>query len=163
MPLIRVVSNGDSAAIADIYNHYVTNTIVTFEEEPVTVVEMSRRIDAALATSLPWLVAVEAGRVVGYAYASVWKVRPAYRFSAESTVYVDHRATARGIGSALYERLFVALRSSGVHTVIGGIALPNDASIAIHEKLGMTKVAHFAEVGFKFGRWIDVAYWQRTP
>jgi L-amino acid N-acyltransferase YncA len=162
MPLIRAVEESDTASIAAIYNHYVANTIVTFEEEPVSPADMSQRISAVSSASLPWLVAEEAGRIAGYAYASPWKSRPAYRFSVESTVYVDPNATGRGIGSALYEHLFVALRHRAIHAVIGGIALPNDSSVALHERFGMIKVAHFREVGFKFGRRIDVAYWERT-
>ena len=100
--------------------------------------------------------------VVGYVSAAKWKGRSAYRFSVESTIYLDHRSTGQGIGTKLYGQLFSILRSRSIHVVIGGIALPNAASVALHERLGFTKVAHFAEVGFKFGRWVDVGYWQVT-
>ncbi len=95
------------------------------------------------------------------AYAVLWKARSAYRFSVEITVYVAPGMAGRGIGSMLYSHLFAALQPLGVHAVIGGIALPNEASIALHEKFGMEKVAHFQQVGFKFNRWIDVGYWER--
>jgi L-amino acid N-acyltransferase YncA len=98
---------------------------------------------------------------VGYASASPWKSRSGYRFSAEITVYVEPGQEGRGIGSALYGALFPMLQARGVHAVIGGIALPNDASVALHEKFGMRKVAHFQETGYKHGRWIDVGYWER--
>jgi L-amino acid N-acyltransferase YncA len=150
------------AGIAAIYNHYVEQTIVTFEEAPVSDAGMAARLDEVRSESLPWLVAEEAGRLVGYASASKWKSRSAYRFSAEITVYVEPAHARRGIGSKLYSRLFPLLQARGIHAVIGGIALPNEASVALHEKFGMRKVAHFPEVGFKFGRWIDVGYWQRT-
>jgi phosphinothricin acetyltransferase len=111
--------------------------------------------------SLPWLVAEEDGTVVGYAYATKWRTRPAYRQSVEVTVYVASDRRRRGIGSVLYDSLLDELRDHGIHAAIGGIALPNPASVALQEKFGFEKVAHFAEVGFKFGKWIDVGYWQR--
>lgn len=158
--MIRAAGPADAAAIADIYNHYVTNTIVTFEEEPVATDEMARRMEEVRSASLPWLAAEERGRIVGYAYATRWRTRSGYRFSAEITVYLGPGQGGRGIGSRLYRELFPLLQTHGVHAVMGGIALPNDASVALHEKLGLRKVAHFEQVGFKFGRWIDVGYWQ---
>jgi L-amino acid N-acyltransferase YncA len=159
---IRAAETGDAAVIAAVYNHYVEQTTVTFEEEPVLDAEMARRIEDGRSESLPWLVAEEAGRVVGYASSRKWKSRSAYRFSAEITVYVAPGHARRGVGSSLYSRLFPILQARGIHAVIGGIALPNEASVALHEKFGMRKIAHFPEVGFKFNRWIDVGYWQRT-
>jgi phosphinothricin acetyltransferase len=103
---------------------------------------------------------VEDQVVQGFAYASKWKGRCAYRYSVESTAYLADCSTGRGIGTRLYEALFTELRKSKMHVVMAGIALPNDASIALHEKLGFEKVAHFREVGWKFGKWIDVGYWQ---
>jgi len=160
--VIRTVTAGDADAIARIYNHYVANTIITFEEQAVSAGEMAARIAEIAAASLPWLVAEQDGRIVGYAYASKWKGRCAYRFSTECTVYLDPDCVGMGYGTQLYERLFAALRECGMHAVIGGVALPNPASVALHEKLGMRKVAHFSEVGYKFDRWIDVGYWQAT-
>lgn len=160
--VVREAVASDTAAIAEIYNHYVEHTVITFEEEPVAVDEMARRVEKVRAAFTPSLVAVESGRVIGFAYASPWNIRSAYRFSAESTVYLAPGYGGHGIGSKLYEKLFSILREKGIHTVIGGVALPNDASVALHEKFGMRKVAHYSEVGFKFGRWIDVGYWQRV-
>ena len=157
---VRAVTPADSGAVAAIYNHYVRETVVTFEEEPVAADEMSRRIDEVRAGSLPWFVAERAGAIAGYAYASRWRARSAYRFSSEVTVYLAPEQGRRGIGSALYAELLSALRGSGLHAAIGGIALPNDASVALHEKFGFKKVAHFEQTGFKFNRWIDVGYWQ---
>jgi L-amino acid N-acyltransferase YncA len=158
---IRAAESTDSAAIAAIYNHYVAETVITFEEEPINDDEMARRIEDVRSASLPWLVAEENGQVAGYAYAAPWKARSAYRYSVEITVYLDPSNVGRGIGSMLYSHLFSLLQTLGIHAVIGGIALPNRASVALHEKLGCEKVAHFQQVGFKFNQWIDVGYWER--
>jgi phosphinothricin acetyltransferase len=160
--MIRDAAASDAEAIASVYNHYVAETVVTFEEEPVPAAEIARRVAEVRSAALPWLVADEDGLVVGYAYGRPWNPRSAYRFSAEITVYLAPGYVGRGIGSRLYEELFRILRARRIHAVLGGIALPNDASVALHEKFGLRKVAHFAEVGFKLGRWIDVGYWQRT-
>jgi L-amino acid N-acyltransferase YncA len=162
--MIRTATTADAAAICAIYNHYVLETTITFEEAAVTPVEMEARIQAALVEEtlqpLPWLVWEDSAAIQGFAYASKWKGRCAYRHSAEVTVYLDPTSTGRGLGSRLYEALLMELRQRSFHAVIGGIALPNPASIALHEQLGFRKVAHFEQVGRKFGRWIDVGYWQ---
>jgi phosphinothricin acetyltransferase len=156
---IRPCLPADAARVCAIYNHYVRETVVTFEEEPVPEREMAERIRDASA-KWPWLVGEEGGDVVGYAYAAPWKTRSAYRFAVESTVYLAPGLTGRGIGTRLYETLIAALRDRGAHCVIGGVALPNAASVALHERLGFRKIAHFGEVGWKLGRWVDVAYWE---
>jgi L-amino acid N-acyltransferase YncA len=160
--LVRTAEARDAAEIAEIYNHYVTSSVVTFEEEPVSAEEMARRIAEVRAASLPWLVAGEGSRITGYAYAAPWKSRSAYRFSVEVTVYAAAGSAGRGIGSLLYGQLLPILEARNMHAAIGGIALPNEASVALHEKFGFRKVAHFPEVGFKLHRWVDVGYWQRT-
>jgi L-amino acid N-acyltransferase YncA len=157
--MIRSVRAEDAEALCGIYNHYVATTTVTFEEAPVTVEDMRDRV-AEIASSWPWLVAEEDGRIVGYACAYGWKSRTSYRYSAEGSIYLDRDHRGRGIGSRLYGALIAELRGRSLHSVIGGIALPNDACVALHEKLGFVKVAQFKEVGRKFGRWIDVGYWQ---
>lgn len=157
---VRPVAPGDAAALARIYNYYVAESIVTFEEAQVPTDDMQRRIAETAAAALPWLVAEQGGEVRGYAYASGWKRRPGYRFSVEVTVYLDRSCARRGIGSRLYAHLLPVLHSAGFHLAIGGIALPNDGSVRLHEKFGFVKVAHFKEVGRKFDRWIDVGYWQ---
>ena len=160
--MIRPATTRDAEAVARIYNHYIANTTITFEEQAITSPQMAERIGKVASASLPWLVAERDDRVDGYAYATPWKERSAYRFSVEITVYLAPEAVGRGIGSALYEALFAELDKRGVHAAIGGIALPNPASVALHEKLGMKQVAHFEQVGFKFGQWLDVGYWQKT-
>lgn len=158
--MVRPAVPGDAEQIAKIYNHYVLTTAITFEEAEVPAPEMADRILVIQSTPLPWLTAMRGARIVGYAYAGKWKVRSAYRFSTEVTVYVGPGREGTGVGSALYRQLLAALKSCGVHAAIAGIALPNAASIRLHEKFGFKKVAHFPEVGFKFNRWVDVAYWQ---
>jgi L-amino acid N-acyltransferase YncA len=162
-PALRPVTLADAESIAAIYNYYVTDTIVTFEEEPISAAEVARRIEDVWSSSLPWIVAELDGRVVGYAYATKWKTRSGYRYSTEVSVYVESGLGGRGIGSELYAQLFPILRDAGIRNVVGGIGLPNDASIALHEKFGLEKVAHFKGIGIKFGRWIDVGYWQGQP
>lgn len=158
--MIRAAHSQDARAIADIYNFYVQNTLVTFEEQAVSESDMIERINEVQAANLPWLLMEIDACVVGYAYASKWKGRCAYRFSVESTVYLDGAFAKRGIGSQLYEALLAELRKRSMHAVMGGIALPNAASIALHEKFGFEKVGHFKEAGFKQDRWVDVGYWQ---
>ena len=157
---IRAVNDSDAAQIANIYNYYIENTIVTFEEEAVTAQEISQRIDEAIDAKLPYMVAESNQQILGYAYASKWKGRCAYRFAVEVTVYLAKSATGQGVGSQLYTQLFSALRDQSYHIAIAGISLPNPASIALHEKFGMAKAGHFSEVGYKFGNWVDVGYWQ---
>jgi phosphinothricin acetyltransferase len=156
-----MATGADAEAVCAIYNQYVTNTIVTFEEQPVAVAEMQSRI-AAVLEKLPWLVLEHDGDIAGYAYASPWKARIGYRFAVESSVYLAPAHVGCGFGSTLYQNLLDDLRARNIHCVIGGAALPNAASVALHEKLGFRQVAHFRENGFKFDRWIDVAYWQRV-
>lgn len=159
--MIRDADPSDAARIAEIYNYYVINTAVTFEETPVDKDEIKSRITEAQTSSLPYIIheSVDSG-LIGYAYASKWKGRCAYRYSLEISVYLEHGKSGMGAGSSLYSELLGRLTDLGYHVVIGGITLPNPASVALHEKFGMAKVAHFNEVGFKFGKWIDVGYWQ---
>ena len=158
--MIRPATPADAAAIAAIYNHYVVHTIVTFEEEEISTKEMALRITEVQGAGRPWFVWEEAGKVLGYSYASGWKSRCSYRFSLETTVYLDQAATGRGLGTQLYSALIDSLRQTKTHALIGGVALPNAGSVALHEKLGFVKIGHFKEVGWKFDQWIDVGYWE---
>ncbi len=157
--MIRPANEADAQAICNIYNPYVSDTIITFEEEPVSMEEMTERIRETI-SHLPWVIIEDEGQVVGYAYASRWKSRCAYRYSVETTVYLSTAASGKGFGSLLYEHLIADLRQRSIHSLIGGIALPNLASVSLHEKFGFEKVAHFKEVGWKFNQWIDVGYWE---
>jgi phosphinothricin acetyltransferase len=158
--VIRPAVPTDAEALSRLYNHYVEKTHVTFEEDPVTPGEMARRIQGVADADFPWIVGERSGRLVGYAYVCPWRPRKAYRFSAEATVYSDPALAGQGIGSQLYGALLPAVAARGIHVVVGVIALPNDASIRLHERFGFKKVAHLEEIGFKFGRWIDVGYWE---
>ena len=158
--MIRDANHADATAVADIYNHYILNTAATFEEKALGVEEIENRIAEVQRSGFSWLVAVEAAKVIGYAYSSRWQPRSAYRYTAEVTVYLAESIRSRGWGTALYTELFSRLRANSIHVAIGAITLPNAASIALHEKFGMEQVAHFKQVGFKFGQWLDVGHWQ---
>jgi L-amino acid N-acyltransferase YncA len=158
--MIRKATVEDAEAICTIYNHYIENTTISFEEHPVSVKEMQDRI-IKITNSLPWLISENKERITGYAYADTWMIRSAYRYTVVSAIYLDPKFLRQGIGSRLYQRLLSDLRQHSLHSVIGIIALPNPASIGLHEKLGFEKVAHFKQVGRKFGKWIDVGYWER--
>ncbi|MYM94947.1 arsinothricin resistance N-acetyltransferase ArsN1 family B [Duganella vulcania] len=157
--MIRPATPDDASAIVAIYNHYIATTTISFEEHPVAPEDMAGRI-RDVTTHLPWLVYELDGEVLGYAYATKWRARSAYRFSAETSVYVKFGQGGKGIGSALYKVLLEELRAREIHMAIGGIAQPNEASVALHESLGFEKVAHFKQVGRKFDRWVDVGYWE---
>lgn len=157
---IRTAKPEDAASIVEIYNFYVENSIATFEVEAVSKSEMRRRVSEIL-ENYPFLVCEENGVLLGYAFAARYKSRAAYRHSVEISVYVKNGTERKGVGSILYEHLFAELKAKPVHAIIAGISLPNERSVRLHEKFGFEKVAHFREVGFKFGRWIDVGYWEK--
>lgn len=148
----------DAAQIAEIYNYYIRTSHATFETETIDSGEMEKRI-RAIGENYPYLVAEAEGEILGYAYAAKYKERSGYRHSTEVSVYVKNNLKRKGTGTLLYQKLFAALKPE-IHAVIAGISLPNEASVRLHEKFGFEKVAHFREVGFKFGRWIDVGYWE---
>lgn len=158
---LRQVESADAAAICAIYNPHVRETIVTFEDVPVTPVQMAERIDQVQAAGYPWLVAEAGDRVVAYAYAARWRSRAAYDPTVETTIYVAADLQRGGVGAPLYDALLGELAGRGFHVALGCIALPNAASVAFHERRGFSKVAHHAQVGRKFDRWIDVGFWQR--
>ena len=156
----RDAQPSDAADICAIYNHFVLNTTVTFEEQAVSNEAMVERLDA-VSPVLPWLVHEHSGRVVGYAHASAWKSRCAYRHSVETSVYLTTDSAGRGLGTSLYLDLIERLSQTDCHSLLAGISLPNKPSIALHEKLGFEKVGQFKEVGRKFDRWVDVGYWEK--
>lgn len=157
---IRPASRGDAAAVAAIYAPFVTGSIVSFETEPPSAGEIAGRM-AAGGGLYPWLVAEEAGEVVGYAYAAAFRARPAYRFAVETSVYLRRGAEGRGFGRALYEPLLAIAEAQGFTQAIAAITLPNDASVALHERLGFAPAGAYRKVGWKMGRWLDVGLWQR--
>jgi phosphinothricin acetyltransferase len=153
---IRRATAADAAAVADVYNWYVANTAITFEVDPVPASEMGQRIEAAH----DWLLLERADELLGYAYAGRYHARAAYRFTAESTIYLRHGLAGQGLGTRLYSELVRCSFARGYRQLIGGIALPNEPSVRLHEKLGFVKASHLVRVGFKFERWIDVGHWQ---
>lgn len=165
---VRTADAGDAAAIATIYNHYIRDTVITFELDELSADDMAARVAKIHGAGLPWLVAEDDGAVLGYAYAGPFRERAAYLHTLEASVYLDADVRGRGIGTALFAELFERLRAltpqqsphAPVHVVVGGVALPNEASVALHERFDMTHVGTFAEVGWKFDHWIDVGYWQ---
>jgi len=159
--MIRDGVLADAERIAQIYNYFIHNTVASFEEESVSVETMTQRM-AEIMQTYPWLVYEDGGEIVGYAYASAWKARTAYRHSVEGSIYLDVTKVRKGIGTQLCEALLTRLKKMSVHCVIGGVALPNPASVGLLEKMGFEKVAHFKEVGWKQGKWVDVAYWEKV-
>ncbi|WP_061961360.1 GNAT family N-acetyltransferase [Demequina flava] len=158
--MIRPATTDDAAAIAALYNPYVRDTVITFEYDEVSANTIAERMGAILDKDLPYLVAEEDGAPVGYAYASPYRPRAAYLHTVETTIYLGAEARGRGTGRALYTALLDALRKSHAHSAVSLIALPNDASVGLHQSLGFREMGTLMEAGLKFDRWIDVAYFQ---
>jgi phosphinothricin acetyltransferase len=158
---IRAATPGDAAALAAIYAPYVTGSHISFETEAPDAAEMGARIESAGGLH-PWLMAVDGdGEALGYAYSAPFRTRAAYRFAVETTVYLRRDAHGRGLGRLLYEPLLATLEAQGFTQAIAAIALPNEASVALHERLGFSHAGTYRQVGFKLGRWWDVGLWQR--
>ena len=160
---IRAATPEDAAAIAAIYGPHVLAGTATFEIEPPVARTMRGRM-AASDGLYPWIVATtgdgEDGGVIGYAYAGKFRERAAYRYVVETSIYVADTAQRQGAGRLLYEALIDTLRAQGFVHAIGSLALPNDASISLHEAVGFRRTGVYREVGYKHGRWIDVGIWQ---
>jgi L-amino acid N-acyltransferase YncA len=157
-PLIRLATANDATAIAGIYRPYVESSRISFEEDAPDAAEIARRMASPIH---PWIVADEGGLVLGYASTSPMRSRPAYRWSVETGIYLDGAAQGCGVGRQLLSAHLELLERQGFVTVIAGIALPNDASVALHEKLGFRLSGIERGVGFKLGEWVDVGRWQR--
>jgi L-amino acid N-acyltransferase len=157
---LRDATDGDLAAINDIYNHYVLTCTCTYQEEPETIAERQAWFGAHDARH-PVIVAQVAGEVVGWGSLSRFHAREAYRFTVEDSVYVRHDMQGRGIGAAILAELVRRAKALGYRSILASISADRTASISLHEKYGFAKVAHLAEVGFKFGRWLDVVYLQK--
>jgi len=156
---VRVARISDADAIAAIYAPVVRETAISFETEPPTAETMAQRIAETLVTH-PWLVAELGDEVVGYAYAGKHRERAAYRWSVDVSGYVREDVRRLGIGRALYEALITILRAQGFRSAFAGIALPNAASVSLHEAVGFKFLGVYKEVGFKHGRWHDVGWWR---
>ncbi len=158
-PAIRLALPGDVAAMLAIYTKVVRTSAITFEYEPPSEAEFAERV-ATIATKFPWLAYSSDGDVLGYAYATTWRARVAYQWAVETTVYVRDDLHRRGVGRALYGSLIACLRLQGYRLAIGGITLPNAASVGLHETCGFRLVGVHGACGHKQGRWHDVGFWE---
>lgn len=161
---IRTVEDGDVPEIREIYNYYVTNSVVTFDEKKWTIAQWRDKIAHIRKLDLPFLVAESpSGQVLGYAYVSPWSGKSSYRYTVENSVYLGHAAAGKGLGRALMEALIAACEEQGIREMVAVISDKGaDASIALHEKLGFTEVGRMGKVGFKFGRWLGTVYLQKS-
>ena len=159
--LIRLARESDAAAIAAIYRRYVEGSRISFEEAAPDVGEMARRIGGERPGYHPWYVAEEGNLILGYAASTPFRTRPSYRWTVETGIYLAEDAMGRGIGRALLSTLLATLERQGYVAAIGAIALPNDASVALHEKLGFIYAGTYRGVGFKLGEWLDVGLWEK--
>jgi L-amino acid N-acyltransferase YncA len=157
--LIRSARIEDAPSILSIYSHYVEKTAVTFELIPPELTEIEKRISECLKCHA-WIVCELENKIVGYTYYSKFKERKAYDYSCETTVYVHPHFVHKGIGSLLYKKLILQMGKSKMAIAIGAIALPNDASVKLHEKFGFKNIGVLKNVGRKFQKWIDVGYWE---
>jgi phosphinothricin acetyltransferase len=159
--IIRLAAAEDAAALAALYAPYVTQSAVSFETEPPEEAGFRARIEAG-GDLYPWLVAQDEGALLGYASASAFRPRPAYRFTVETSVYLAADAVGRGVGGRLYSALLETLEAQGFTQAIGAISLPNPASVALHERLGFVRAGIYRDVGWKLGKWHSVGLWQRA-
>jgi len=159
--MIRNVQIEDAQQLLDIYNYYVVNTVVTFDLEPLSLDVFKEKI-TTVSADYPFLVYEENSEILGYAYGSKFRPKPAYNNTVESTVYLKHGYQGKQIGSKLYEELLYLLKQKNTHVVLGVLTLPNQASVKLHEKFNFKKVAHLKDAGLKFGEWQDVGFWQLT-
>ena len=162
MPAVRSAAPDDLPALTELYNYYVLHTPITFDLAMQVPEQRRAWFDEHKDSGRHrLLVAEEHGTIVGYASSSRWRPKPAYETTVEASIYVRHDAVGRGIGRRLYGALFDAIADAGVHTVVAGVALPNPASIALHERFGFRRVGVFHAVGRKFDQFWDVAWFER--
>jgi L-amino acid N-acyltransferase YncA len=157
---VRAFEARDVAPACALTNHFIEHTAVHFGYTTQSEDEFASMWRSGAATH-PWLTAELEGRFAGFAKAGVWRARDAYAKTAEVTVYVEPFAQGHGVGRALYGELLARLTAAGFHTAVGGVTLPNEGSVRLHEAMGFTYVGTFREVGRKFDRWHDTGWWQR--
>lgn len=160
--LLRAFTWSDVPAITAIYRHYVEETVITFETEPPSEAVMADRFGKMQDLGHPLIVAEQAGRVIGYAYASFYRPRAAYRFTCEDSIYLDKDAVGQGIGGLLLARLLEESKAAGFRQMLAVITAERANSVRLHEKLGFRKVGHYDQVGYKFDRWLDIVHLQKA-
>lgn len=161
---IRPVRAEDVPDIREIYNHYVTNSVVTLDEKKWSVARWRAKVDHLQKLGLPFLVAESpTGQILGYAYVAPWAGKNAFRYTVENSIYLGHAAAGKGLGRALLEALIAASEEVGIREMVAVISDKGaEASIALHERLGFTEVGRMGRVGFKFGRWLGTVYMQKS-
>lgn len=157
---LRDATAADAEALAAIYEHYVRHTVITFDEEPLTVAEWADKVAHIQADGWPVLVADVDGEVLGYAYVSQFRPKSAYRFTVEDSIYLAPSATGRGIGRPLLAALLERSRAAGARSVIAVIAAPGEVSVAVHARAGFVDAGVLRDAGFKFGTWVDTIQMQ---
>ncbi|HLU63241.1 MAG TPA: GNAT family N-acetyltransferase [Protaetiibacter sp.] len=161
---IREATEADLPHIREIYNHYVVNSTVTFDEEPQTLAELRAKFRHTAKLDYPWIVAVSpSGQILGYATVAPWKQKAAYRYTVENSIYLSAGATGKGLGTALMAELLERAKEAGIKEVVAVIADRGaEASIAMHERFGFREVGRMGRVGFKFGRWLGTVLMQKS-
>ncbi|MFI0430116.1 GNAT family N-acetyltransferase [Mariniflexile sp. HMF6888] len=159
--MMRPVTVADAQQLVAIYNYYVIHSIVTLDLVPFSARDFEEKI-SSISSRFPFIVYEENDEILGYAYASTFRTKPAYNKTVELTIYLKHHALGKQIGKKMYSELIQQLKAENYHVLIGGLTLPNEASVKLHEGFGFEKVAHFKEVGYKFDKWHDVGFWQLT-
>ncbi|MCU1405232.1 MAG: N-acetyltransferase family protein [Glaciihabitans sp.] len=161
---IRAAEPEDLPHIREIYNHYVLNSTVTFDEKPVTLAELRRKFAKAVKLKMPYIVAVSpGGQILGYAYVYPWKEKAAYRFTVENSIYLGPASTGKGLGKVLMQELIDRSKAAGLKEIIAVIADKGaDASIQMHKNFGFKEIGHMGRVGFKFGRWLGTVMMQKS-
>jgi phosphinothricin acetyltransferase len=159
--MIRNVKLSDAEHIAGIYNYYIENTVVTFDENPVSVEKIRQKMEDVHTKGYPFIAYEENGQLIGYAYVNTWRSHSAYNITLETSIYLDIQYAGRGVGTQLYEVLIEKSRELNIHSLIAVISLPNDCSRKLHEKFGFQLIGNFKETGIKFNRLIDVEFWQK--
>ena len=157
--MIRKVTLQDSNQLKDIYNYYINHSIATLEETEISDMYFINLIKT-ITPKFPWYVYEVNKEIIGFASASPWKERSGYKNSVQLSVYLRPNNHHKGIGTKLYTKVIDDVKKQGIKVLMGGISLPNEASVRLHEKFGFVKAAHFNKIGYKFNKWVDVGYWQ---
>lgn len=158
--MIRPAQLQDAGNIAEIYNYYIKNTVITFEEELVSRSDMEERMQKVWKKKLPFIVVEDNCTIIGFAYLGTWRERSAFDITAETSIYLHKDHLGNGLGSKLYKELIARSLETDLHSLVSAISLPNDISRAIHQKLGFKPIGNFERTGLKFGKLIDVEFWQ---